>query len=50
MLAQLREYSFLPQELFLTNTVGPQTERILGKEKTRSAQNRSDRSQAYLVK
>ena len=31
-------------------TVGPRTERILGQEKTRSAQNRSDWGQAYIVK
>ena len=49
MLAQLREYSFLPQELFLTNTVGPRTERILGQEKTRSAQNRSDWGQGFIL-
>ena len=32
------------------STVGPRTERILGQEKTRSAQNRSDWGQAYVVK
>ena len=31
-------------------TVGPRTERILGQEKTRSAQNRSNWGQAYVVK
>ena len=31
-------------------TVGPRTERILGLEKTPSAQNRSDWGQAYVVK
>ena len=36
--------------LLLVNTVGPRTERILGQEKTRSAQNRSDWGQAYLIK
>ena len=32
------------------STVGPRTERILGREKTRSSQNRSDWGQAYIVK
>ena len=31
-------------------TVGPRTERILGQEKTRSAQNRSDWGQGYVLK
>ena len=35
---------------YYLDTVGPQTERILGQEKTRSVQNRSDRGQSYLQK
>ena len=31
-------------------TVGPRTERILGQKKTRSAQNRPDRGQSYIIK
>ena len=37
-------------QLQVPGTVGPQTERILGQEKTRSAQNRSNWGQAYVVK
>ena len=35
---------------YYLDTVGPQTERILGQEKTRSAQNCSDWGQTYVVK
>ena len=47
-MAGLKNLVFLNQQN--SSTVGPRTERILGQEKTRSAQNRSDWGQAYLVK
>ena len=39
----------MPHPNFLY-TVGPRTERILGQEKIRSAQNRSDGGQGYVLK